>query len=209
MIKELLESDHTNNISTRLLQQIEFIAEIDNLKQILRRTFLLDKSRNENSAEHSWHLAIMAMVLVEYAGSDVDINRVLRMLLIHDLVEIDAGDTFLFDESVSADLKAEREQMAAERIFNLLPSDLAIELRALWEEFEARQTADAIFAASMDRLQPLLQNYFTKGGAWQQHGITVDKVLAKKYVLDAGSPELAKFADALIADAVDRGFLKA
>src|SRR6056297_294642 len=155
----------------RLEQQVAFILEIDRLKTIYRRTYLTDTSRFENSAEHSWHIAVMAMLLAEHANTlEVDQLRVIKMLLIHDLVEIDAGDTFAYDTAAHAD-KAAREQAAADRLFGLLPADQAAEFRALWDEFESRQTPEAKFAGALDRLQPLLHNLYTHGRSWREHGV--------------------------------------
>src|SRR4028119_443563 len=168
--------DATNRESQlRLQQQLDFILEVDKAKQIFRQNFLLDSSRHENDAEHSWHLAMMAFVLCEYSKEPVDVARVIKMLLIHDLVEIDAGDTFVYDEAAHVG-KEEREIAAAERIFNLLPPDLANEIRQLWDEFEARQTPEALFASSLDRLHPLLQNYNAQGGGWKKHDISAERV---------------------------------
>lgn len=193
----------------RLQKQIDFIIEIDKLKHIYRQTILMDGSRQENDAEHSWHLAVMAIFLSEYAKeADLDLLKVLKMVLIHDLVEIDAGDTFCYDEQGYLD-KAEREQKAAARIFKLLPADQAREIRELWEEFEERQTPEARFAAALDRVQPLLHNYHTKGHAWQKHGTTSDKVLERcKYIGDS-SPLLWKYIQKIIQDSVEKGYLKA
>ena len=141
----------------RFEQQLRFIVEIDRLKNVLRRTLLTDASRRENSAEHSWHIALMAPLLAEHACEPVNVERVMRMLLVHDIVEIDAGDTFAYDANGNAD-KAERERRAADRLYGLLPDDQARELRAAWEEFEAAESAEARFAHALDRLQPLLQN---------------------------------------------------
>lgn len=160
----------------RLTAQIAFIVEIDKLKQIFRQNVLTDGSRRENDAEHSWHMATMAVVLAEYADPATDLARVIRMLLIHDLVEIDAGDTFLYDAAAGADQMA-RERAAAERLFGLLPADQAQALRALWDEFEARETLDARFARALDRLQPMILNHHSQGGSWRQHGITADQVI--------------------------------
>jgi putative hydrolase of HD superfamily len=154
------------------------------------------------------HLAIMAILLSGYAVQDVDLFRVLKMVLVHDLVEIDAGDTFCYNEITVQD-QAECEQRAANRIFGLLPTDQAGELRAVWEEFEARRTPEACFAAALDRLQPLLHNYWTQGGTWKQHGITQDKVMTRNQVIASGSPTLWEFAESLVQDAVDQGFLLA
>jgi putative hydrolase of HD superfamily len=157
-------------ISERLASQISFIIEIDKLKSILRQTLITDGSRQENSAEHSWHLATMVSLLQEYSPDPVDLTRVIRMLLVHDIVEIDAGDTFAYDMQGNAS-KAQRELQAADRIFGILPPEQGRELRALWEEFEAQQTADAKYANALDRLQPLLNNYKTRGGTWRIHSL--------------------------------------
>ena len=194
-------------VDSRLADQIRFVVEIDKLKQVLRQTWLTDQSRKENSAEHSWHLGVMAIVLSEYAiRRDIDLLRVLKMALIHDLVEIDAGDTFVYDEVAARD-KQEREQRAAARIFGMLPPDQADEFRQLWEEFEARRTAEARFAAALDRLQPILHNYHTRGKAWREHGVTSDKVMARNGHMAEGSPQLWEYATQLIADAIAKGDL--
>jgi len=191
----------------RLARQLHFIREIDKLKNVLRQTWLLDRSRQENSAEHSWHLAAMATVLAEHAKQpNVDLVRVLKMIALHDVVEIDAGDTFAYDEGGNAD-KGEREKEAAARIFGLLPPDQERELRGLWEEFEARETPDARFGAALDRLQPLLHNYLTQGAAWQAHGVHRGQVLARNEHIAEGAPTLWTFAKFIIDDAVERGYL--
>jgi putative hydrolases of HD superfamily len=192
---------------SRLERQIAFIVELDKLKQVLRQTRLMDGSRRENDAEHCWHVALMAVVLAEH-GAGIDVLRVLKMLLIHDVVEIDAGDTFLY-AAVDAAAVAQRETRAAERIFGLLPPDQAGELRALWEEFEARRSAEAKFARALDRLEPLLQNHRNGGGTWREHGVTVEQVLAKKHILADGSAALWAFAVELIDDSLARGYLRA
>jgi len=196
-----MEPDHT-----RLHQQLQFIVEIDKLKHVLRQTLLIDKSRRENDAEHSWHLAMMAMLLSEYAETEVNLVRVLKMVLIHDLVEIDAGDTFCYDEQ-AIQTQADREKAAADRIFGLLPADQTSQLRSLWEEFEAKHSADARFATALDRLQPILHNYHTQGGTWKKAGVTIAKVRQRIAPIALGSPRLGEFAEALIQDALDQGFL--
>ena len=193
-------------VAERLKRQIGFLIEIDKLKRVLRQTVLMDTSRQENSAEHSWHLAVMALILAEYANQPVDLLRVLKMLLVHDIVEIDAGDTFIYDEKGQSD-KAERERRAAERIFGLLPADQAAEVRALWEEFEARQTPEAAFAAALDRLHPLLHNYCTRGVAWRRHGVTARRVVQRNRNIEDGASTLWQLASLLIEDAVEKGFL--
>jgi len=192
----------------RIREQIEFIIEIDKLKNIYRRTYLLNSERTENDAEHSWHIALMAMVLAEYSNDKkINLLQVIKMLLIHDIVEIDAGDTFIYDEKGNMD-KEQREQNAAERLFNILPEDQAKELKKLWEEFEKRETPEAKYAAVLDRLQPLLHNYYTQGKAWKEHGIHIDQVLKRnKHILE-GSGDLWNYAEALIRDAAEKGYLK-
>lgn len=191
--------------NNRLAQQIQFIIEIDKLKNILRQTLLTDESRRENSAEHSWHLAMMAIVLAEYAPStDIDLLRVIKMLLIHDLVEIDAGDTFCYDLQANQN-KAAREVEAANRLFGMLPQ--GIELRELWQEFEEKQTLEAQFAAALDRLQPLLHNQQTRGGTWRLHGISRKQVLQRMYPVKDGAPALWQLVEKAIEDAVAAGYL--
>ncbi len=190
----------------RLSQQIEFLVEIDRLKSIVRQTLLVDGSRHENSAEHSWHLAVLAMVLAEHAKAPVDLFRVLKMILVHDLVEIDAGDTYCYDEEGNRD-KAEREERAADRIFSLLPQDQAVEFRSLWEEFESRQTQDAVFAAALDRLQPLLNNFRTGGAMWLKHGIRKEQVYSRNSPMEQGSAVLWDYAERMIKDAISKGWI--
>lgn len=194
--------------SNRLAQQIQFIVEIDQLKQVLRQTLLMDESRQENSAEHSWHLAMMAVVLAEYAPSpDVDVLHVIKMLLIHDLVEIDAGDTFCYDVQRNQN-KAVREAQAATRIFGLLPEEQGAEIKILWEEFEAQETAAARFAAALDRLQPLLHNQQTRGGTWRIHGITRNQVQQRVGCIKEGAPALWSFVQQIIEECILAGYLK-
>jgi putative hydrolase of HD superfamily len=191
----------------RLARQIGFLLEIDKLKRVLRQTWHLDQSRRENDAEHSWHLAVMALLLAEYAAEPgLDLARVVKMALVHDLVEIDAGDTFAYDE-VGARDKCQREQAAADRLFGMLPADQAAEVRGLWDEFEARKSPEARYAAGLDRLQPLLHNYHTEGRAWREHGVTSDRVLARNRHMAEGAPRLWQYAQSLIHDAVAKGYL--
>lgn len=191
----------------RLTQQFQFIIEIDRLKQILRQTLLTDGSRRENSAEHSWHLAMMAIALAEYTPEGVDLFHAIKMLLIHDLVEIDAGDTFCYDVEGNYN-KAEKETQAALRLFGLLPANQGSDLRLLWEEFEARETPTAKFAAALDRIQPLLHNQQTKGGTWRIHGIKRDQVMKRVAPVETGAPELWPFVLQLIEDCVVAGYLQ-
>lgn len=182
-----------------LARRIRFALEADRLKAVLRRTRLADGSRHENSAEHSWHLALLAVLLADTAEPGVDTARVIRMLLVHDLVEVDAGDTFCYDAGANLD-REEREQAAAARIFGLLPEAQAAELRALWEEFEAGATADARFAVALDRFQPLLLNFAGGGGSWREHGVARAQVLRRMEPIREGAPALWP----VVVDVVDR-----
>ncbi|GBC92939.1 5'-deoxynucleotidase YfbR [bacterium HR15] len=184
-------------MSERLQQQIAFLVEIDRLKGVLRRTRLLDGSRYENSAEHSWYLAMAALVLAEYAREPIDLLRVVKMALIHDIVEIDAGDTFVFDEQ-ARQTQHEREARAAERIFGLLPPEQAHEFRALWEEFVERRTSEAQFAAALDSLVSVIANAHTDGGSWREHGIPMERVLRFDQRIEQGAPALWELAEQLI-----------
>ncbi len=190
----------------RFDQQIRFILEIDKLKSIIRQSYLLAGTRQENSAEHSWHVALMAMLLAEYAEQSVDLLRVLKMLLIHDIIEIDAGDTYCYDEAGILN-QSSRENTAAERLFGLLPEDQKVELRELWGEFEAQSTPEAKFAATIDRLMPLFHNYHTEGRSWREHGIKKDQVSVRNEAMKDGSLTLWEYAMSLIDDAVDRQYL--
>lgn len=192
----------------RLKKQLEFIIEVDKLKQIYRQTLLMDGSRNENDAEHSWHLALMAMVLQEYSPKkDLDITKVLKMLLIHDLVEIYAGDTFCYDEKANLN-KNQRELEAAERLFSILPPDQSQEFRDLWDEFEKRETPEALFAASLDRIQPLICNYLTGGHTWVKYGVKSHKVLERNLLVKEGAPELWKLVEEIVEDSIRMGILE-
>lgn len=194
-------------VKDRLRQQLEFIAEIDKLKQVFRQNLIMDGSRRENDVEHSWHLAVMACLLQEYVNEPVDLVRVLKMVLLHDLVEVDAGDTFCYDDQGQLD-KADREEKAAERIYRLLPPDQGQEYLEIWREFEERRTPEACFAVCLDRLQPLLQNYHTQGGTWVEHGVPLAKVKQRIEAIKAASTELGQFVEELLADAVTKGYLE-
>mgnify|MGYP005846272939 CR=1 FL=1 len=193
-------------MSARLKKQIDFLMEIDRLKGVLRRSYLADGSRLENSAEHSWHLAAAALLFSEYAETGVDRERAVKMALIHDIIEIDAGDVFLYDEAATA-AKAVRERAAAERIFGMLPMDQRDAMRALWDEFEDNTTPTAHFARGLDRLLPLLHNYFTEGRTWREHGVRAAQVYKMNAVIEGASPVLWNFARGLIEDAVEKGYL--
>lgn len=191
----------------RFLQQIAFILELDKLKNICRQTLVLHEDRAENDAEHSFHLAIMACILAEHARENIDVLHVMKMVLIHDVVEIDAGDTYCYDTAGNLD-KAEREQKAADRIFALLPEDQCKAYRALWDEFEARETPEAKFANALDRIHPMLLNY-TKGGiSWKKHHIHAQQVENRNLgVTDDGSERIGRFAQELIEAARAEGML--
>jgi putative hydrolase of HD superfamily len=190
-----------------LLKQIEFIKEIDKLKYIQRKTRLFNSDRHENDAEHSWHLAMMTLVLAQHSDHPIDVLRVLQMVLIHDIVEIDAGDVFLYDTSKSH-TNTEQELLAAKRIFGLLPEDQAKEFIAIWEEFEEGDTNEAKFARSMDRLEPLLQNTSNNGGTWAEFNVDYQKVYDKKKAIKAGSSTIWAYAESLINDSVAKGILR-
>ena len=192
---------------SRLSRQIEFSLEIDKLKGVLRQTILLHSSRQENAAEHSWHIAVMAGLLREYAVERVDIDRVIKMLLVHDLVEIDAGDVMIYDRARREEMK-KREEQAARRIFGLLPADQAKEMRLLWDEYEARETPEARFAFAMDRIQPLLHNLNTQGLMWRKHGISRDQVIEVNRPIRDAVPALWEYLSALIDEAAAKGCLR-
>ena len=194
-------------ITNDLLKQIQFIKEIDKIKYIQRRTCLLNSDRPENDAEHSWHLALMAISLSEHANKPVDILRVLKMVLIHDIVEIDSGDVFLYDKSKSHK-NTEEEFAAAKRIFGLLPENQAKELIDLWKEFEDGETDDAKFAKSLDKLEPLLQNFSNNGGTWDKYNVTYNEVYTQKKSINKGSDTLWEYAENLLNESVDKGILK-
>ena len=192
----------------RIEQQIRFILEVDRLKEVFRQTVCTQSRRAENDAEHSWHLCLAVIVLAEHANSPgLDVLRVLKMVIVHDLVEIDAGDTFAYDTARMAG-QHEREAVAAQRIFGLLPADQAAEFRALWDEFEERRTPEARFAAAVDRLQPVLLNCSTEGAAWRRHRVTADRVLARNAHIAEGSAALWEEAKRLILRAVEERHLE-
>ena len=192
----------------RLKKQLDFMLELDKMKNIYRQTYVLHEDRKENDAEHSWHLAILAFMLEEYAAEPIDTLKVIKMVLLHDVVEIDAGDTYLYDEE-GYKSKAEREEKAAQRIFGLLPDDQRDEYYALWREFEDDITYESRFASILDRMQPLLLNY-TKGGiAWKEHGVHKEQVLSRNRPYFDASHELAEVIESVIEDAAAKGWLKA
>jgi putative hydrolase of HD superfamily len=187
-----------------LARRLSFLREIDRLKAVVRASPILDKSRRENSAEHSWHLSMYALILADYAASNVDVARVVKMLLIHDIVEIDAGDSPI--HGAPDNDQAEREQRAADRLFGLLPPEQSEELASLWREFEAEQTSDSQFAKALDRFQPLLANIFTGGGTWVDNGVGHEQVL-QRYgpAIGRGAPELWALAQEWVASHFNDG----
>ena len=188
--------------------QISFVLEADRLKTVTRQSVIIGESRRENSAEHSWHLALMAVVLAGHAPPGTDLGKVGAMVVLHDLVEIDAGDLFLYSDAAAQARQEEAERAAADRLFAILPPAQAAELRALWDEFEERRTPEARFARALDRLQPMLLNMQTGGGTWTAHDITLEQVLAKVHLIEEGSASLGAYAKTMIAAAVQRGFLR-
>lgn len=193
-------------VSTRLSQQIAFLIEIDGLKRILRQTTLTDGSRHENSAEHSWHVALAVSLLAEHAVEPVDAARAVKMALVHDLIEIDAGDTFCYDGQANLD-KAEREQRAADRLFAMLPDDQRAELRALWEEFERMESPEARLANACDRLLPLLANRAVGGGSWKTHAVREPQVRRRMEPIRDGLPAARELVDRVIDEAIELGFV--
>lgn len=193
--------------ATRLLRQVEFIAECDKLKEVFRQTLNTQSRRAENDAEHSWHLCLCVIILAEHANvRSLDVLRVLKMLIVHDLVEIDAGDTFAYNTAAMAS-QHEREAIAADRIFGLLPADQAAEYRALWDEFEAKQTPEAKFATAVDRFQPVLLNCRAQGRGWARHGVTHDRVVQRNRPIAEGSTVLWAQVETMLAALVASGDL--
>ena len=192
----------------RLEQQLTFICELDKLKEIIRQTYLLSGARRENTAEHSWQLGLMALILHEHANEPVDVAHVVKLVLAHDIVEIDAGDTFAYDTTGYEDKEA-REQAAADRIFGLLPAEQAAEVRGWWDEFEARETAEARFAHAIDRLMPMMQNFYNKGGSWEKHGVVLAQALKRSAAMADGSQTIHNYTVDMLNEAVARGYLAA
>ncbi len=190
----------------RLDQQLLFTVEIDKMTDILRQTMLISGNRRENDAEHSWHIAAMAMLLTEYAAEPVDIGRVVRMCIVHDLVEIEAGDTFAYDVQGNIG-KAERERIAADKVFGKLPEDQGSMIRGLWEEFDAMETPDAKYAACIDRIQPFLHNVLTDGHTWQNGRVSRASVEKRIAVVREFMPEVYRWMESTIELALEKGWL--
>ncbi len=191
----------------RFEQQLDFIIEIDKLKEIVRRSYLFSGNRFENTAEHSWHVAMAALYFSEHFENKIDVNKVVQMLLVHDIVEIDAGDTYIYDSGGYED-KAENERKAANRIFNLLPKDQAKSSLELWNEYESKETPDARFAYCIDRVMPLIHNVRTKGKSWQEHGIIADQVFNLFGPMKDVSQFFYNFAIDLVNEAIEKKYLK-
>ncbi len=191
----------------RLKKQVAFLETLDELKNVFRANSIMDGTRRENSAEHSWHIAIMSMILAEYAPEPIDSLKVLKMLLIHDVIEIDAGDTFCYDDEGNMD-KADRETRAAERLFGLLPEDQGIEFRKLWDEFEEASTTESRFANSMDRFLVIFQNYRNGGGTWKLHDIPKSKVMERQMPVKQGAPALWEKVEEVLDRSCSEGFLR-
>ncbi len=190
----------------KLIKDINFIVEIDKMKSIYRRTQVINEKKREDDAQHSWHIAIMAMVLHEYCDEEIDLLKTIKMLLIHDLVEIYAGDTFCYDKIANGD-KKDREKIAAEKIFGLLEEDKGEEFKALWEEFEAMETPEAKFSASMDRLQPMLNNYNNGGGTWKEYSVPKEDILKRIEPVKYSSKKLWEFVLYMLEDAQKKGYI--
>lgn len=178
---------------SRIEQQFDFIREIDKEKLIERQTYISSGERKENDSEHAWHLAMMTILLSEYSSEQIDVLRTVTMVLLHDIVEIDAGDTYAYDDTAALD-KREREQAAADRIFALLPEDQAVKLRGIWEEYEARETPEAKFAHTMDNIQPTMLNDATDGRAWEEHGVHLHQIMKRNERTGEGSQVLWDYA---------------
>ena len=194
-------------MDTRLKSQLDFIIEIDKMKNIFRQTLIMDGSRHENDAEHSWHLAMMAMTLAEYSAQKIDIDRVVKMALVHDLVEVYAGDTFAYDTE-SNKTKEKREKEAADRLFALLPAEQGKEFRSLWEEFDAMDTPDSRYAAAIDRLQPLMCNHLTEGHTWMEHDVSVEDIYKRMAPIKTAIPELWDYVESVVAQGIERGYIR-
>ncbi len=198
--------ERAGDVGIRLLAQLEFLQEVDKLKSVLRRTSLMDGSRQENSAEHSWHIALAAMVLVDYSNVAIDLSRVMRLLLMHDIVEIDAGDTFAFDMTGKAS-QAARENVAATRLFGLLPIPQRDEFLDLWAEFESNETPEAKFATALDRLLPVLQNFANQGGTWRAHGLHRGQVNQRLSPIGDGAAEVWAYVEEILDQAQMLGYI--
>ncbi len=193
-------------LKTEAFPGLNFIQELDKLKRILRQSVIYDQSRRENTAEHSWHLSTAVLALSRHSNRPFNLERALKMALVHDVVEIDADDTFVYD-TVKLATKYEREQKAAVRIFGLLPQDIGNELKELWEAYELQDCPESQFVASLDRLLPMIANFNSEGHSWKKHGIRSHQVIARNCVIEKGSKTLWAYAQNLIQESVKRGYL--
>lgn len=193
-------------MTERLKKQMEFLIEIDRMKNIYRQTLVLHEDRAENDAEHSWHLAMLVMILAEYSNEPIDVLHVIKMVLIHDIVEIDAGDTYCYD-TVGNQSKAEREERASQRLFGMLPNDQRRELYSLWREFEEKSTPESKFANVVDRIQPITLNYQKGGISWINHGIKSEQVLERNSIVAENAKDLWEYVQDIIDDAIKKGML--
>ncbi len=193
--------------SEKLKNQVKFAVTIDEMKNILRRNLLVDGSRRENDAEHSWHLAMLAMLFEEYSAEKVCMEKVLKIALVHDLVEVYAGDTFAYDSKGNED-KLDREIEAANRLFGMLDPVQGAEIRALWDEFEAKETPESKYANAMDRIQPLMLNYLTNGHTWKLGDVHAPQILKRMDIIRTAAPELWPIVEGIIADSIEKGILK-
>lgn len=191
----------------RLERQLAFILEMDKMKSIVRQTYLANGSRKEDDAEHSWHLTLMAFVLAEYANEDIDVSKTMKMVMLHDVIEIDAGDTYAYDEAGNQ-TKKKRETAAADRLFAILPADQEAEFRALWDEFEAMDTPEAKFANTLDKIQPVLLTNAEGGSSWKEHGVKRTQIMARNARSHEGSEELWKYIKSLIDENIKSGIIK-
>ena len=191
----------------KLRKQIEFAVTVDKMKEVLRRNLVVSGERRENDAEHSWHLALMAMLLEEYSAEKVNIERVLKIALVHDLVEVYAGDTFAYDEKGYED-KEERERAAADKLFGSLESEQSAEFRALWDEFEAAETPESKYANAIDRIQPLILNYLMNGHTWKLGNVHAPQIYKRMDIIRTAAPELWQIVEGVIADSIEKGILK-
>ena len=207
--KDALHSSNGKTMSDkeRFEKQMEFIREVDKSKEIFRQSYVTSGSRHENDAEHAWHLAMMAMIMNEYANEKVDLLRVIEMVLVHDLVEIDAGDTYAYDNKGN-ETKRERELAAADRIFNILPNNQAKMIRGLWDEFEAGETKEAKFAITLDKTQPIMLNDATDGRAWMEHGVNKEQIMARNKKTPDGSVKIWEYFENIINKNVEKGRIK-
>ena len=195
-------------MTDKLKHQLQFLTEADKMKSILRQTRIADRSRQENDAEHSWHFALTAMTLYEYCGIEgVDINRVLKMAIVHDLVEIYAGDTFAYDVKGN-ESKEEREKLSADKLFSLLPNNQAAEYRHLWEEFDQMETPDAVYASAIDRLQSLHNIHLSGGYTWEKHEVTADKIYKRMTPVKTALPEMWEHIECVVNEGLKKGYIK-